>query len=61
VNLPLQNNGTIHIQNRSDWDSLAEFDLYLSTFDCSERVQYNFNNVKAKQKHWFLTPHHKTV
>ncbi len=48
------------IADASDWIALPEYDLYISSYDCSERVSHNFNNIKAKNKHWFVTPHHKT-
>lgn len=42
-----------------EWQLLPNYDLLISTYDCSDRVQHNFSKVKAKVKHWLLTPHHK--
>lgn len=47
------------IDSQEKWDNLPEYDFYISTYDCSDRVKYNFSKIKAKEKHWFFTPHHK--
>jgi hypothetical protein len=47
------------IENDSEWAKLPEFDLFISTFDNSDRVKHNFSKVSARHKHWLLTPHHK--
>jgi hypothetical protein len=44
---------------QENWDNLPEYDIYISTFDCSDRVKHNFSKIKARNKHWLFTPHHK--
>jgi hypothetical protein len=47
------------LQTDADWATLPEYDLFISAYDCSERVDHNFNKIRSKEKHWFLTPHYK--
>ena len=45
--------------NNFDWANLHQYDVFISTFDSSERVLSLFDRISAKEKHWFVTPHHK--
>lgn len=39
----------------SAWPDV-EWDVFLSAFNSSDRVQKSFQNARATQKHWFISP-----
>lgn len=44
------------ISNDDNWPAQHEWDLFISAFNDSRRVQHVFEKARAKEKHWLIMP-----
>jgi hypothetical protein len=42
-----------------DWSNDCKWDLFISAFNSSERVQKVFTSINASEKHWLILPEYK--